>query len=413
MYVAPAISTLDIIKKTALALLSRRYPSRRLFTYVGYYRPNPTQSAANTTTAHQRAKLSGFCAIIEQQSLGLVETLVMTGTHNIAVKRDAQTPLLEKSPQPRLGDSEMSEFGSKSLTGKFAYIPKLIWIFTESNFDTFVIPNTAFGVLGAFASSILTEGFQQPLTALGILKRFPLVLAFNWYSVFIFDLSNQRSLESIEEDLINKPWRPIPTGKVTATEARRSLFVAIPLVLLFNYLLGVWRQGFFILILTWMYNDIRGGDEVIRDLIISVAYGMFNSASLEIAVGGGEYSDINISRGGLIWTTMISAVILTTMQVQDLKDQAGDRTRGRQTIALWIGDRFSRLSIAFFVAFWSAACLLFWDLRPYGYVVPALTGAVTAYRVLTMTAPKDDATTWRWWCVWTITLYLLPVVSLI
>ncbi|KAI0102055.1 UbiA prenyltransferase family-domain-containing protein [Nemania sp. FL0031] len=337
----------------------------------------------------------------------------MMGKHTNAVERDSQTPLLEKSPQPRLGASEMSEFGSKSLAGKLAYIPKLIWIFTESNFDTFVVPNTAFGVLGAFASSILTEGFQQQPTALEILRRFPIVLAFNWYSVFIFDLSNQRSAESIEEDLLNKPWRPIPTGKVTATEARRSLFVAIPLVLLFNYLLGVWRQGLFILILTWMYNDIRGGDEVIRDLIISVAYGMFNSASLEIAVGGGEYTDINISRGGLIWTTMISAVILTTMQVQDLKDQAGDRTRGRQTIALWIGDRFSRVSIAFFVAFWSAACLLFWNPRPYGYVVPALTGAVTAYRVLSVTTPKDDATTWRWWCVWTITLYLLPIISLI
>ncbi|KAI1199704.1 UbiA prenyltransferase family-domain-containing protein [Nemania serpens] len=334
----------------------------------------------------------------------------MVGTDAGGLDRDAQAPLLEKSPQPCLGTSE---FGSKSLVGKIAYIPKFIWIFTESNFDTFVIPNTAFGVLGAFAASVLTEGHQKLPTTLDILWRFPIVLAFNWYSVFIFDLANQRSPESIEEDKLNKPWRPIPTGKVSATEARRALLAAIPLVLLFNYLLGVWRQGFLILILTWMYNDIRGGDEVVRDLIISVAYGMFNSASLEIAVGGGEYTDINISRGGLIWTTMVSAVILTTMQVQDLKDQAGDRTRGRQTIALWIGDRFSRISIAVFVVFWSAACLFFWDLKPWGYVAPAATGAITAYRVLVKQTPKDDATTWRWWCGWTITLYLLPITSLI
>ncbi|KAI0870872.1 UbiA prenyltransferase family-domain-containing protein [Hypoxylon argillaceum] len=337
----------------------------------------------------------------------------MVGTHANGFERDSRTPLLEKSSHSCLETPETSQFGLKTVIEKLAYIPELIWIFTESNFDTFVIPNTAFGVLGAFAASMLTEGLQRPPTALEIFWRFPLVLAFNWYSVFIFDLSNQRSSESIEEDLINKPWRPIPTGKVSATEARRILLLAIPLVLLFNYLLGVWRQGLFILILTWMYNDIRGGDEVVRDLIISVAYGMFNSASLEIAVGGGEYTDVNISRGGLIWTAMISAAILTTMQVQDLKDQAGDRTRGRQTIALWIGDRFSRLSIAFFVAFWTAACLFFWDLRPYGYVVPAATGAMTAYRVLSMTSPKQDATTWRWWCVWTITLYLLPIISLI
>jgi 4-hydroxybenzoate polyprenyltransferase len=338
----------------------------------------------------------------------------MKGTHaSNGMERDSETPLHEKAPQSGLIVPETSEFGSKSFIGKIAYAPYLAWAFTESNFDTFVIPNTAFGVLGAFAAPMLTEGFRQPLTSLEILWRFPLVLAFNWYSVLIFDLANQRSPESIEEDRLNKPWRPIPTGKATAAQARRFMLVVIPLALLFNYLLGVWRQGLFIMVLTWMYNDIRGGDEVVRDLIISVAYAMFNSASLEIAVGGGEYTDINISRGGIIWTTMISAVILTTMQVQDLKDQAGDRTRERQTIALWLGDRFSRISIAFFVCFWSVACLFFWDPKPYGYVVPAASGAITAYRVLFMATPKDDAATWRWWCLWTITLYLLPIISLI
>ncbi|KAI1425700.1 UbiA prenyltransferase family-domain-containing protein [Xylaria sp. FL1777] len=329
-------------------------------------------------------------------------------------ERDSKTPLLEKFPQSYLQETETSEFGSKNHMGKIAYIPKLIWVFTESNCDTFIIPNTAFGVLGAFAQSVLIEGYQHPSTALEILWRLLLTLAFNWCNVFIFDLANQRSPESIQEDLINKPWRPIPTGKVTTAEARRVLLVAIPLVLLFNYTLGVWRQGLFILVLTWMYNDIRGSDEVVRDLIISVAYGLFNSASLEIAVGGGEYTDISISRGGLVWTTMISAVILTTMQVQDLKDQGGDRTRGRKTIALYVGDRFSRVSIAFFVCFWSVICSLFWDLRPYGYIVPAITGTVTAYRVLAKnTSKEDDAASWRWWCLWTITLYLLPIISLI
>ncbi|KAI1177186.1 UbiA prenyltransferase family-domain-containing protein [Nemania sp. FL0916] len=332
----------------------------------------------------------------------------MVDAHSSSGEKAMQTPLLEKSHL-----STMSDFGAKTFVEKIIYTPQLIWAFTESNFDTFVIPNTMFGVLGAFASSTLTEGYQQPLTMLAILKRFPLVLAFNWYSVLVFDLSNQRSPESVEEDKCNKPWRPIPTGKATEVEARRALLIVIPLVLLFNYLLGVWRQGFFILILTWMYNDIRGGDEVVRDLIISVAYGMFNSASLEVAVGGGEYTDINISRGGYVWTIMISAVILTTMQVQDLKDQAGDRTRGRQTIALWIGDRFSRVTIAFFVAVWTGACLIFWDPRPYFYAIPIVAGGVTAYRALFMTTPKADAATWRWWCVWTITLYLLPIISLI
>ncbi|KAI0148770.1 UbiA prenyltransferase family [Xylariaceae sp. FL1272] len=319
------------------------------------------------------------------------------------------TPLVEKV----LSCPETSEFGSRSLVKKILYTPYLIWAFTESNFDTFVIPNTAFGILGACAAPILIEGLQQQASVYETIWRYSLALVFNWLNVLIFDLANQRFPESIKEDLINKPWRPIPTGKVTAEQTRRLMLGAIPIALLFNYALGVWRQGLFILVLTWLYNDLRGGDEVVRDLIIAIAYGMFNSASLEIAIGGGEYTDLHLSPRGMIWTAMISGVILTTMQVQDLKDQAGDRTRGRQTIALWLGDRFSRLSIAFFVCFWSVACLVFWDLNPFGLIVPATSGAITAWRVVFCKTPKEDAATWRWWCFWTITLYLLPVISLL
>ncbi|KAI0838425.1 hypothetical protein F5Y06DRAFT_268053 [Hypoxylon sp. FL0890] len=290
---------------------------------------------------------------------------------------------------------------------RIARVAYLIWEFTESNFSTFVIPNTAFGILGAFAASVLVEGSNGHPSIMEVFQRFPLVIAFNWHNVLIFDLANQRSPESIQEDILNKPWRPIPTGKVTADQTRRSMLVAIPSVLMLNYALGVWRQGVFIQILTWLYNDLRGGDEVIRDLIISIAYGMFNSGSLQIAVG----YQAHISRGGIIWTSIISGVILTTMQVQDLKDQAGDSSRGRQTMALFLGDYVSRLCIAFFVVVWSIVCAYFWSLDALVYAVPVVPAAVVVLRVLLMRKPQEDSATWRWWCLWTITLYALPLTS--
>ncbi|OTA53869.1 hypothetical protein K449DRAFT_339257 [Hypoxylon sp. EC38] len=293
-----------------------------------------------------------------------------------------------------------------------ARVTYLIWEFTESNFSTFVIPNSAFGILGASAGSVLVEGsngYRGP-SMVDVFRHFPLVIAFNWYNVLIFDLANQRSPESIQEDLLNKPWRPIPTGKVTADQARRAMLVAIPAALMFNYALGVWRQGVFIQILTWLYNDLRGGDEVVRDLIISIAYGMFNSGSLQIAVG----SQAQISRGGIIWTSIISGVILTTMQVQDLKDQAGDSSRGRKTVALFLGDHVSRLCIAFFVTFWSIICAYFWLLDAWVYVVPVIPivpATIVVLRVLLMRTAQEDSGTWRWWCLWTISLYALPLTS--
>jgi hypothetical protein len=114
------------------------------------------------------------------------------------------------------------------------FILHLAWEFTESNFITFVVPNTAFGILGAFASSRL--GNDSVAHPIDVLRRFPIVVAFNWLNVLVFDLSNQRHPESVHEDLANKPWRPIPTGKVTPEQTRRGVLAAVPIVLLFNYL---------------------------------------------------------------------------------------------------------------------------------------------------------------------------------
>ncbi|VUC26046.1 unnamed protein product [Clonostachys rosea] len=288
-------------------------------------------------------------------------------------------------------------------------LSRLFWAFTESDFNTFVIPNSAFGVFGALSGPTLQEGTQSPLAT--VLLRLPLVVFFNWYNVLNFDLANQRSIESIEEDRINKPWRPIVTGKVTPDQTRRAMLFTIPASLLLNYVLGVWKQGVFILILTWMQNDLRGGDEVIRDVIISAAYGMFNSASLDIAIGTSSGTSIN--RSGILWTGIISGVILTTMQVQDLKDQMGDRTRGRKTVPLVLGDRVSRYSIAVFVAFWSVLCPLFWQVGLVGYVITATSGGIVDARVLSkLDSREEDAKTWRWWCFWTMVLYLLPIMYL-
>ena len=92
-----------------------------------------------------------------------------------------------------------------------AFVIHLVWDFIESDFITFAIPNTAFGVIGAIASATLVDGpvSSQP-TMLQIIMRLPSVLAFNVGNLLVFDLANQRSPSSVIEDRINKPWRPIP-----------------------------------------------------------------------------------------------------------------------------------------------------------------------------------------------------------
>ncbi|KAI1442273.1 UbiA prenyltransferase family-domain-containing protein [Annulohypoxylon stygium] len=272
----------------------------------------------------------------------------------------------------------------------------VLWGFTESDFATFALPNTAIGV--------------PPSSFHDIALRLPLILAFNWCNLLIFDMANQRSAMSVIEDATNKPWRPIPSSRITPDQTRRAMLVVIPISLFFHRLLGLWEYGLGIATGIWMYNELGGGDEIfLRETLIAVGYGVFNLGSLRIAIG----SQAHVNTKGSIWITIISGVVLTTMQIQDLKDQEGDRLRGRRTIALFLGERFSRWSIAFFVCFWYCICIWFWG-SPLWVCLPmtALSGLVI-WRVLVRRGVKEDRWTWQTWCLWHSCFYLLPLIDIV
>ncbi|KAJ0120496.1 hypothetical protein J7T55_015225 [Diaporthe amygdali] len=291
----------------------------------------------------------------------------------------------------------------------------LIWEFTESDFPTFVVPNTAFGILAALAATPLVNTSGSSVSWLSVLQNFPAVLIFNWWHTFIFDLSHQWSPQSVAEDRINKPWRPIPKGKITPDQTRRLILVIIPLSLGLDYYMNVWDQGIVIHVITWMYNDLGGCDEwfFIRDLCTASAFAMFNSGALKIASGCYMNDDqCDVNELGHIWTGIISAVIFTTMQVQDLKDQEGDRLRNRKTVVLLFGESVSRASIALLVLFWSLVCVCFWGTSLRTFALAILPAIVVIWKVMMSGYNKtEDRRTWQLWSVWLICLYALPLVG--
>ena len=184
------------------------------------------------------------------------------------------------------------------------------------------------------------------------------------------------------------------------------MLFAIPSVMGINYVIGVWKQGLFIIILTYLYNDLKGSDELIRDLIIAIAYGLFNHASFQLMLDDRSH----VSSQAIVWICTVSAVILTTMQVQDLKDQAGDKTRNRKTIPLVFGERFSRRMIATCVMMWTIVCSLLWRLELISFGVLIVLGAFIAFYATQRQSTAEDALTWKLWCLWQASLYFLPVV---
>lgn len=313
--------------------------------------------------------------------------------------------------------STASRAGLYTLTHAVCGFIHIIWDFSVSDLITFVVPNTVFGVLAALAANPLVNSDPSPSVS-AVLQNLMAVIIFNWWHTFIFNLSNQWSPESVAEDRINKPGRPIPNGRITSDQTRRTILAIIPLSLCLNYYLNVWVQGISIHLITWLYNELGGSDEAfyIRDFYIAAAFAMHNSGSLKIAAGCypvGAYKDsCDLNRSGFIWTGIISAVIFTTMQVQDLKDQEGDRLRERKTVVLLLGEHVSRSSIAFFIIFWSLVCGYFWGSRPWNVALPLLPALLVARKVMKMGCSQvEDRKTWQLWCLWLMFLYALPLCA--
>jgi 4-hydroxybenzoate polyprenyltransferase len=116
--------------------------------------------------------------------------------------------------------------------------------------------------------------------------------------------------------------RPLPRKRITPAAAQTLLLLTIPVVLLAAYGLGAGPESAVLVALTWMYNDLGGGNGYywVRNGILASAFAVYNIGSLKLAVG----EESTMSSNGLEWIAIISAVILTTIHVQDLKDQAGD-----------------------------------------------------------------------------------------
>lgn len=281
------------------------------------------------------------------------------------------------------------------------------WLLTKSDFWTFVIPNTAFGVLGALAGPVLTTRKTTNVSA--VITRIPYVLIWNWLNLAVFDLANQRSPDSVTEDSLNKPERPIPAGHITPEQMRGLLLATLPIVLAASVSLGPWQETSLLFSLTWMYNDLRGGEEnfVLRNIIIGLAFGLYNAGSLRVACGAGH----TLHETGLHWVCIISAIVFSTMHIQDFKDTVGDKARNRHSAPLILGDSVSRWTIAVPILLWSIMCPLYLRLGLLAFVLPVTIGAYVAFRTLWMRNSQADRVSWYIWAFWLISLYALPLAK--
>ena len=108
-----------------------------------------------------------------------------------------------------------------------------------------------------------------------------------WLHLLQFCVSNQ-SLNP-EEDALNKPWRPIPSGIVSSVNARILRWILLPLCLSLSISLEVHWQGISLAIAFLVHNELHLHSHwLMRNACNAWGYASFNAGASAIA--GAYYS---------------------------------------------------------------------------------------------------------------------------
>lgn len=269
-----------------------------------------------------------------------------------------------------------------------------------------MVPWAAFGIITALSGPPLTTNANIDLFV--VLKRVPHTILWMWLNTLAFTVSNQRLPDSVIEDSFNKAWRPLPSGRITETQARRLLLVIIPIVVLTTFQLGGREASTSSLLLAWMYNDLRGADEscIIRHLLNALGMASWSIGAALVACGKEQYT---LSLEGYLWLASTGAITFTTVQLMDLRDQAGDRAHGRITVPIALGDTVARWSVVAAVMSWSLVCPLLWSPGLTGTLLPLVLGTLISGRVLCLRTAQADRVSWKLWGPWMTSIFLLPL----
>ncbi|KAI9454091.1 UbiA prenyltransferase family [Russula earlei] len=264
--------------------------------------------------------------------------------------------------------------------------PKVLYLFTVSDFQTLVLPVTVFAYLSAPNTSA---------------DRMLCSVFWTWLHLLQFCISNQ-SIHP-KEDSLNKPWRPIPSGLISVNDTRTLRWVLLPLCLFFSVCLEAHWPSISLAIVIIAYNELHMSSHwFLRGFCYAWGNASFNAGALQIAAG----QPMMISRT-TISIAINSLIILSTIHTQDFRDQVGDKLVGRQTIPiLW--PKGSRIWILANLVVWSAGLSWACGCTPVSVPFCAL-GVFIGLRIFRARTTDADKRSYRYYNVWLMVAQVIHI----
>lgn len=145
-----------------------------------------------------------------------------------------------------------------------------------------------------------------------------------------------------------------------------------------------------------------------RNFINACGFVCYTSGAMEVALGTHTPPKPFLIQ----WFAVIGGVVSTTVQIQDLFDQAEDYACGRKTLPLVMGDWESRVVTVVPIVFWSWYCPWFWSAPAITHLGFSTIGLVILWRMLSRREVDDDKITFKIWNDWMVFLYSIPFLQI-
>ncbi|MCJ1466144.1 hypothetical protein MMC07_004763 [Pseudocyphellaria aurata] len=323
----------------------------------------------------------------------------------------------EKQESFRLGRGNFKErratafqhYSNPARSRSWIYHAYTLYLFTCDNLVDIVVLGYMFAVPSALCGQKL--GFGANMGPHEILRKTPAMLIWSWTHLLMFCVQNQHNPAAIQEDRINKAWRPLPTRRLTTAEASWLMYAMYPIVIFLSVYsggLGSCLLGIFTCI--W-YNEWQGAESpFLRTLLNTVGVSCFLAGPLEVLVvgsGGSLLSHPRVTQ----WLALLAFANFTTLHTSDFRDLDGDRLCNRGTVPLVVGDTLARWIVVVAVLLCSCLAPAFWHLGVTGFLLPASAGSVMVCNLLWNRTREGDNLTCKLWSIWIISFFFLPLMK--
>ncbi|KZT22668.1 hypothetical protein NEOLEDRAFT_1149891 [Neolentinus lepideus HHB14362 ss-1] len=210
-----------------------------------------------------------------------------------------------------------------------------------------------------------------------------------WLTHFVYLVTLSNQITGVDEDRINKPDRPIPSGKVTTDEARvRWAVVAWAFLMMGVFYPKILAETICWVLTVAFLNLTAAGDHWFGKNCLAMTAGTWAllSGAWKI-IAPLAYTNRSYIVTIAVWTG-------TFMPLQDVRDVKGDAKVGRRTLPLIFGDKSSRRMIAFGFIPTAFGILCVGGLAAVAPVPLAMMHLFLAYRVLQNNGARYDHKTY-------------------